>query len=399
MNALRTIVPFILGLCAVPLFAEPSSGRTEIPNAAQPQLAVATDGRVWLVYGQSTAAAVATATPQHAGDHAAPASQQGHGDGKQHKGHGAAAAPRMGDIFVASSNDGGATFGSSVKVGHVPGLALGMHRGPRIVAQGDRITVTVVGNELLAFTSIDGGKTWSEPAVINDVPTSAREGLHDLAGSRDGQVFVTWLDLRNGKTELWGATSKDGGRTWAKNEQVYKSPDKSICECCHPSAVFDEAGNLAVMWRNSIEGYRDMWMTTRPKGSNQFTAAHKLGEGSWKLNACPMDGGRIVALGGGRFAAVWQRNGDVFLTPADGSPEILLGKGKQPLAVTRGGETTVIWQQGNDLVLAKPGMGKPTKLAADARFAVIVPSSGEAIIAYEHGPAKEKQPGIVVQRL
>lgn len=374
------------------MFAQAPAARTEFPNAAQPQLAVGSDGRVWLVYGQ---AGEASATPPV--DHSAHGAPAG---GQNPKGHHQPQG-RSGDVFVARFDDGGATFAPAVKVAGVPKLMLGMRRGPRIAAQGDRLTVTVIAHELLAFTSSDGGKTWSEPVTINEVPTSAREGLHDLAGSVDGQLFVTWLDLRNGKMELWGASSKDSGRTWAKNEQVYKSPDKSICECCHPTALFDAQGNLAIMWRNSIEGSRDMWITTRTSGAMQFAPAKKLGEGTWTLNACPMDGGKIVALGGGKFGAVWQRAGEVFFAPAIGA-EILLGKGKQPVAVARGPEMLVLWQQGNDLVSATGvGKGEPTKRAADARFAVVVslPGNRGTVLAYEQGPAKEKQPGIVVERL
>jgi hypothetical protein len=87
--------------------------------------------------------------------------------------------------------------------------------------------VTVIGSELLSFHSTDGGRTWSDAHTINEVAGSAREGLHDLAAAPGGRVFVTWLDLRNGKMELWGARSSDAGLTWAKNEQVYRSPDKS----------------------------------------------------------------------------------------------------------------------------------------------------------------------------
>jgi hypothetical protein len=339
--------------------AELPASRTEIPNAAQPQLAAGTDGRVWLAYGKAK------------------------------------------DIYVTCSEDGGKSFAPAVKVASAPTLMLGMRRGPRIVAHGDRVTVTAITAELIAFHSTDGGRTWSEPVTINDVPTSAREGLHDLAAGPDGRTFVTWLDLRNGKTEMFGAESTDGGRTWGKNEPIYRSPDKSICECCHPTALFDAQGNLAVMWRNSIEGSRDMWMTTRPNGAKEFTPAKKLGEGTWKLTGCPMDGGKIVAVGDGKFGSVWQRAGEVFFAPAGGA-EVLLGKGKQPVAVGRGTEMFVLWQQGNDLVSAtEVGKGEPTKLAADARFAVVVnlPGNRGTVLAYEQGPAKEKQPGIVVERL
>ncbi len=365
---------------------------TRIPNAAQPQLALGSDGRVWLVYGQSAATPpVQAANQQQSGEH---------GPG-QHKNGGHQAPDRSGELFVAQSSDGEATFGPAMKVGFVPKLMLGMRRGPRIAAHGDRITVTVIGQELQAFTSIDSGKNWSGPIAINDVPTSAREGLHDLTAAPDGKLFVTWLDLRNGKMELWGAESNDGGKTWGSNEQVYRSPDKSICECCHPNVLFDAEGNLAVMWRNSIEGSRDMWLARRPKGAKQFTPAKKLGEGTWKLNGCPMDGGEIVALGGGNFGAVFQRAGDIFFAPPDGA-EILLGKGRQPIATKDGADTVALWQEGTDLIVArKLGDGQPVKFASDARFPALValPGSGGLVLAYEQGPAKEKQPGIVIERL
>lgn len=333
-------------LASASLFAQSPS--PQIPDAAQPQLAVAADGRVWVAYGQAK------------------------------------------DVLVARSEDGGKTFAKAVKVVSLPQLMLGMRRGPRIAAHGDRLTLTVIADELFAFHSRDGGRTWSAPVTINEVPTSAREGLHDLAGSADGQLFVTWLDLRSGKMELWGAGSKDGGRTWGKNEQVYRSPDKSICECCHPSALFDADGNLAIMWRNSIEGSRDMWISTRAKGAAQFSAARKVGEGTWKINGCPMDGGRIMALGGGHFGAVWQRNGEIFISREE-STEVNLGKGKQPVAVHTDGPLMVIWQQGTDLVALHSLHGsEPVKHASEARFPSVValPNGKGVLLAYECGPAK-----------
>jgi len=257
-----------------------------------------------------------------------------------------------------------------------------------------------VAPELLAYRSTDAGQTWSGPVTVNDVAESAREGLHDLALSPNGDLFSTWLDLRNGKMELWGASSRDGGATWTKNQQVYKSPGISICECCHPTSLFDAEGNLAVMWRNSVDGARDMWMTTRAAGATQFSPAHKVGDGTWQLNACPMDGGRIVALGRGKFGAVFQRAGEVFFV-SESNAEMRLGKGKQPIAMLGGRGPVFFWQDGNDLVSVERTGDAPTKRATDARFAVIVavPRGGGLLLAYEQGPAKEKQPGIVVERL
>lgn len=328
-------------------------------EAAQPQFASTAEGRVWLVFGRGS------------------------------------------DIFVARSEKAGAAFSPPVKVANVPKLMLGMRRGPRIAAHGANVVVTAVGAELFAFHSADAGRTWSEPVIINELPRSAREGLHDLAASADGRVFLTWLDLRNGKMELWGADSINGGRNWSANQLVYRSPDKAICECCHPSALFDAAGNLAVMWRNSIRGSRDLWHAVRPSGAAVFSPAVKRGEGSWTLEACPMDGGDIIALGGGKFATVGQRAGEIIFVPAVG-PEINLGKGKQPVAVAQAGGILLFWQQGSDLVTARisAGVRSPTVLhATDARYPALVPlRNGGSLLAFEQGPAKGTS-AVVVEKL
>jgi hypothetical protein len=331
----------------------------EFKAGAQPQLATTADGKAHLVFGRGT------------------------------------------EIFAASFDRAAATFSPPVKVADVPKLMLGMRRGPRIATHGSSITVTAVGAELFAFHSADSGRTWSQPTVINSTPRSAREGLHDLAASADGRLFLTWLDLRNGKMELWGAESANAGQTWGENLLVYRSTGKSICECCHPTALFDTGGNLGVMWRNSIAGDRDLWCATRTPGGT-FSPAEKRGGGAWKLDACPMDGGDLIALGNGRFASVGQRAGEIIFAAADGA-EINLGKGKQPVAIAQAGGVLLFWQQGADLVTARispHGVKTPTVAhASEARFASLAPwADGGALLAFEKGPAKEA-PTIVVETI
>jgi hypothetical protein len=330
--------------------------RTEFPQAAQPQLAATGAQRVYVTFGRGS------------------------------------------EVWAARSDDGARHFADPVRVADVPKLMLGMRRGPRIAAHGDRVTITVIAHELLAFSSTDAGQTWSGPVVINDTPTSAREGLHDLAAGPDGTLFVTWLDLRRGKTELWSAESADAGKSWNSNTLVYRSSDQSICECCHPTARFDAAGTLAVMWRNSIAGDRDAWLATRARGATQFAPAAKLGAGTWTLKACPMDGGSILSLGNGRFASVWQRAGEIFFCPVDG-PEINLGAGKQPVAFLEAGQPIVLWQQGPDLVSRRPGdTPAPAPVARQARFPVVLslPDHRGVVLAYEQGPAKT--PDVIIER-
>ena len=300
------------------------------------------------------------------------------------------------DVFVARSDDAGATFAPPVKVATVPHLMLGLRRGPRLAAHGDRVIVTLNAQDLLAFTSADAGRTWTGPVTINDVPASAREGFHDLAISPDGHAFVTWLDLRLGQMALFAAESADAGHTWTRNDPIYRSPEISICECCHPTALYDGTGHLAVMWRNSLGGSRDLWLITRPAGSPQFSAPAKQGEGTWQLKGCPMDGGDIVARGHGAFDTVWQRAGEIFLQSGVSS-ELRLATGKQPVAVPLAAGILVVWQQGADLWSTQLSSARaaalPTLLATGARFPTLVAlPRGGALLAYEHGP------DIVVER-
>ena len=56
----------------------------------------------------------------------------------------------------------------------------------------------------------------------------------------------------------------------------------------------DAQGRVAVMWRNWLNGSRDMFAALSSDGGKTFATAQKLGSGTWKLNGCPMDGGSIA---------------------------------------------------------------------------------------------------------
>lgn len=334
-----------LALLAALAFAPaPAARAAEFPDAAQPQLAASGD-RVYLAFGRGP------------------------------------------ELFVARSDDAGVTFAPPVRVAALPSLMLGRRRGPRLVAHGDRVTVAVIAGELLAFHSADGGRTWKGPALVNDVPRSAREGLHALASAPDGRLFATWLDLRDvatARTQVFGSESADGGATWSPNRVVYRAPaGQTACECCHPSATFNARGDLAVMWRNGLEGHRDMWLSVRAAGTDTFAAAAKLGTESWRLAACPMDGGAVVPAADGRFFTVWMRAGSIF-TCVPGQPEIRLAAGTQPVATP----AAIVWQEGPALRAQALAPGSaPVTIAPQGRFATVLsrPAPAPALVAFERG--------------
>jgi hypothetical protein len=313
------------------------------------------------------------------------------------------------EVQYCQSLDGGNTFSSPKAAFRSQNMPLGMRRGPRIVASKDAIVVTAIGGknskgragDVLSWRTSDQGATWKGPVRVNDAADSAREGLHAMASGEDGSVWCVWLDLRDRKTEIYAAMSVDNGKTWKPNIRVYQSPGGSVCECCHPCVVVGRDG-LHVMFRNSIAGNRDMYVTTSTDNGKSFTPAKKLGNGTWQLDACPMDGGMLAVNGEGSIETVWRRDGDVYSAAGTGDAEVLLGHGQQPWIAATGKGSFIVWTAGRegDLMLLEPGVEKAKTLARTARDPMIVASpadKGGVFSCWEskHGDNVE----VVVQRV
>jgi hypothetical protein len=303
-------------------------------------------------------------------------------------------------IYFANSTDKGRTFSDAVKVASPKFFALGRHRGPRIAISDQGAVVSAVAGELgggkdgdvIAWRSTDGGATWSDGVRVNDVVASAREGLHAMAAGKGGQVFAAWLDLRAKGTRIYGARSTDGGATWSKNVLVYESPSGTVCQCCHPSVAIDAAGNVAVMFRNALEGMRDMYAAKSTDGGRTFGAARKLGEGSWPLEACPMDGGGVGFDSDGRILSAWRRDAEVFFAPI-GKPEAKLGIGKDPAVAASAAGTTVVWSEGKSLKVLPPNGSQAITLTESGSY-VSLAGGGAVFAAWEEG-----ERGIAVRRI
>lgn len=289
-------------------------------------------------------------------------------------------------ISVASSTDGGQTFGPAVKL-TVPGrVSLGMHRGPRIAVTPSAVMVTMVAGskgggldgDVLLYRSTDGGTTFAAPVVINDVPGSAREGLHAFTATPPGRAMLAWLDLRDKGTRIYTALSRDHGATWSTDYLVYASPSGSVCECCHPSVAIDTNATTAVMFRNNLDGNRDFYVAQSRDGA-VFDPAQKSGVGSWRLDACPMDGGGMV-FRNGSVISVWRRENDIYLATL-GKPEARVGAGRDPVIDRFGAHQDIAWSSPTGMVLMPEG-GRPTTLG-EGRFPAIVSLAQRTVLAWE----------------
>jgi hypothetical protein len=257
-------------------------------------------------------------------------------------------------IMYLSSTNKGKSFSSPALVAVLPKVFASAMRGPQITATANGLIITAnttYGN-IYAYQK-PGAGSWSKAMKVNDVDSVSKEALMSL-GADGVNAFAVWLDNRgnDGKAQrLYGAQSKDGGKTWSKNILVYASPDKTICECCKPSVAI-KGNNVYAMFRNWINGNRDLYLIASTNGGKTFGEAQKLGVGSWKLNGCPMDGGGLVINDDGTPQTVWRREAKIYAATPGYEKE--LGEGRGCSMETVNGKNIYAWTSDGNVVVVKP---------------------------------------------
>ncbi len=342
---LRLLMALTCAVLSLPCFHASADDAISIASGdangpKQPQAAVAADGTVYVVFGSGE------------------------------------------EVSFCSCTDNGRSFSKPAVVFRVPNLSLGMRRGPRITVFGDSMIITAIGGkqgkgrdgDVLAWRSNNRGETWSGPVQVNDKDDSAREGLHAMASSSTGEAWCTWLDLRNEQTELYASKSVDGGATWSRNQLVYRSPDKSICECCHPTIALNDK-TIHMLFRNSLDGNRDMFLSSVIQNGDEISVnSRTIGNGHWKLNACPMDGGMLSLDAKGLVSTVWRRGREIYATTNDENDEQLIGLGERPWITSTKDGPIVVWSKKRDgqLLLKCVSDERLHTFTTNARDAVIV---------------------------
>ncbi|CAN5236829.1 hypothetical protein BH09BAC3_BH09BAC3_23840 [soil metagenome] len=254
----------------------------------------------------------------------------------------------MNNIYFSTSTDNGKTFNSPVLVGKVSDMHLGMTRGPQLATSKDYSLVTAMDKKgnIHAFRQTHKTGKWEKISNVNDTEGSAPEGLMSISADVNNIFYAVWLDLREDrKNNICFAFLKDN--KWSLNKFVYKSPEAHVCECCKPSIVTNRK-TVSIMFRNWLKGSRDLYLITSSNGGERFSDAQKLGDGTWPLKGCPMDGGGLSIDSKNQIHTAWQRDGVVYYADPE-QAEKRLGEGRQ---VNIAGDI-VTWQKGSDLILKK----------------------------------------------
>ncbi|WP_054774045.1 sialidase family protein [Methylogaea oryzae] len=255
-------------------------------------------------------------------------------------------------------------------------------------------------SHILFSRSIDGGKTYSKPRIVNDDKQVIGHSFDSLMVGEGGKLLIAWLDGRDaakakqeGKTfngsTLYYTWSDNGGRSFRKDRPIAAG----TCQCCRLQTVADKDGLPVVMWRHILEGgIRDHVLV-------KFQDWDKPGDWvrtsfeDWKIDACPHHGPGLAVDSWGRYHAVWfsgepQRGGLFYAYSEDhgrtfSPPQRFGGQGaSHPHVAVSGDKVVVAWQEfdgqrnvvktqtstNRGAYFGEPEVAAQTEGAADAPF-------------------------------
>ena len=179
------------------------------------------------------------------------------------------------------------------------------------------------GTDLYLSASADQGKTFATTVKVNDDKLPEAHGMHSLAVSRDGRIYVAWLDERNvsapkpskhagghhmeSNRELFVASSADSGKTFSANRKVAGE----ACPCCKTALAVAADGTLYASWRQVLPGnFRHIAVASSTDGAANFSAPVIVSDDKWMLQGCPVSGPSLSTDQNGALKVVWYAAGE-----------------------------------------------------------------------------------------
>lgn len=156
--------------------------------------------------------------------------------------------------------------------------------------------------------SIDGGKSWSKPAVPHANPVNSEYGFVTMLPEAAGGVALTWLDGRNMIEEGVGTMAI----RFAKLDVVGKLSnelvlDERTCECCQTGMTRTTDGHAVVYRDRSETEVRDMALV-RVSGSAATKPLPVHADG-WVIPGCPVNGPQVDSVGKSLAVAWYTESG------------------------------------------------------------------------------------------
>jgi hypothetical protein len=238
------------------------------------------------------------------------------------------------DVMLARLNREGQMQGAPVRVNPTAGEATAWRGDPPTVAVSPdgaiyvgwtaRVETAGHANDLYLSASRDGGKTFGQPAKVNDDGKKVTHGMHSLAVGADNHVYAVWLDERNvvkpaadekgmkmehmeANREVFLATSSDGGRSFSPNQRLARE----ACPCCKTAVTVGKDGRIYASWRQVLPGeFRHIALTSSEDGGKTFSVPVIVSDDRWMTASCPVSGPSLSATNDGALRVAWYTEGE-----------------------------------------------------------------------------------------
>ena len=222
------------------------------------------------------------------------------------------------DVVMAKSTNGGATFGTHVKVNdgsdwqYKSSIKVASISGNVYVTWTDRRNGGI--SDVYFAKSTDGGDSFSANVQVNHY-TEQSQGYPEMALDEDEVIYIVWNDSRNlykkNGRDVFMARSLDKGDSFEPEIKINDAKIPAAFEYFYPTITAWGKGHVAVAWEDKREGTYDVYLTRSDNGGSSFRP-------SWRLNSAEKGSQSvpdIVMDAMGHVHCTWrdERSGDFLI--------------------------------------------------------------------------------------
>jgi len=160
-------------------------------------------------------------------------------------------------IYLARSADFGQSFSAEIVVdGDYEGENMSLE--PRIAVDGERVHVAWYDDrngayDIFVASSEDAGATFGEPVRVDADGAGESYSAMPTIAAENGQVFVAWEDSRHGSNDVVVACSENGGRSFGKETRLDTADSPGLTHSFQPIVKAD-GGHAHVVWNDEVNG-------------------------------------------------------------------------------------------------------------------------------------------------
>jgi len=166
------------------------------------------------------------------------------------------------EILLVRSTDEGINWSTPVSVSDESSVQGSF---PAVGPNGELYVVWRHSGQIMFDKSTDGGITFGTDLVVSNAPSAWFPHMAvDLSGGpRNGYIYVTWNDERNGDDDAFVCYSSDSGDSWSTPIRVNNDPVGNGKIQYWPSIAISELGEITILFYD-----------TRNTSSNSFIEAY-----------------------------------------------------------------------------------------------------------------------------